>query len=175
MFVKLRLLSETWKAATASHWLCETHDSVKQHSVLFLKKKVFLQVQLSACLPWLSITKRLLLKPPFHFHVVLQTLSLWFFFFLDEPALLTKSAFFLENKSWNGIRYNYTEKENTTDCGLLCLRVRQFKLIKLQQAEMGKANVVKEWTKNHICPNLNISNPQSLGVIKTERFTLHLV
>lgn len=66
------------------------------------------------------------------------------FFFLDEPALLTKSAFFLENKSWNGIRYNYTEKENTTDCGLLCLRVRQFKLIKLQQAEMGKANVVKE-------------------------------
>lgn len=43
-----------------------------------------------------------------------------------------------------GITTQRKKKKNTTDCGLLCLRVRQFKLIKLQQAEMGKANVVKE-------------------------------
>lgn len=62
--------------------------------------------------------------------------------FFRQPAALIKSAFF-RKQSWNGLGLT-TEKENITDCGLLCLVLHCFDLIKQLQTRKGKANVVNE-------------------------------
>lgn len=96
---ELKLKSETWKAATASSWLSETHGSVEQHSVFFLRISTMcryvcqIQVQPSAGAALTLPHRWPPARTPIPFSCFFTNFIAVIFFF-KGPAALTKVLFF---------------------------------------------------------------------------------